>query len=67
MVLARIVQLDHDGQRFTFRVESDPPFGEFWTVELPGRAPIPFPLRVMGNEGPGFFRALAKMIAERES
>jgi hypothetical protein len=66
MTIERVVQVVEAGRRFTFRVEHDPPFGEFWCVEVAGRAPIPVPLRVTGTEQPAFFRALAQMIAERE-
>jgi hypothetical protein len=58
MELERVVQLTHNGQRFNFRVDHDPPLA-FWTVESAGRL-YRSPLRVMGNEQPALFRGLAE-------
>lgn len=54
----RIVRLTHQGRVYTFRVDPDPPLA-FWRVEAAGRA-IPSPVRVLGDEEPGFFRTLAE-------
>lgn len=59
--MKRVVHLDHHGQRFTFRVDHDPPLA-FWTVESAGRI-YRSPLSVSGDELPDFFRALADAAA----
>ena len=59
MQIERIIEVDHDGRRFTFRVDEEPPFAfVFWRVESEGRI-YKSAIRVTGTEESEFFRALA--------
>lgn len=60
MELERVVQVDVDGRRFTFRVDHDPPLA-FWRIEVDGIV-RPLPLRVTGDETPDFFRTLVRTL-----
>lgn len=53
-----VVQLEHEGRRYTFRVDHDPPLA-FWRVECEGRVYLT-PMRVMGGEEPEFFRGIVE-------
>ncbi|HEY4133520.1 MAG TPA: hypothetical protein VGM50_23070 [Gemmatimonadaceae bacterium] len=53
-----IVQLEHEGRHFTFRVERTDGV-DFWTVESDGQF-FRSPLSVDGGETPNFFRELAR-------
>jgi hypothetical protein len=57
MTIERIVQLKHQGQRFTFTADCEPPL-RFWRIESAGRI-YRSPMEVSGEETPDFFRALA--------
>jgi hypothetical protein len=57
--LEPVVQLDYDGRRFTFRVESKPPFS-YWRIEWNGRV-YRSPAHVEGDEQPEFFRNLVRV------
>jgi hypothetical protein len=59
MDLERIVELEYDGRRFTFRTDYRPPL-VFWRVECDGKS-YPSPFRVLGGEAPDFFRSLAHL------
>jgi hypothetical protein len=64
--LEPVVQLDHEGRRFTFRVDHDPPLS-FWRVDVDEMV-YPSFLRVSGVESPAFFRNLANaVITDRQS
>jgi hypothetical protein len=62
--IERVVRVIHDGRTFTFREDHDPPL-VFWGVEVGGHT-HPLPLRVMGDEGPEFSRALLMHLLERK-
>jgi hypothetical protein len=61
--LEQIVQLEHEGRRFTFRIDRDSPLS-FWRIECDGRV-YPAPLRVRGDEPPEFFRKLVRTAIEQ--
>jgi hypothetical protein len=53
-----VVQLTHKGRQFTFWHTGDGPLA-FWRVESSAGAIYVSPVRVVGDEQPDFFRALA--------
>jgi hypothetical protein len=60
--IERVVELDHAGRRFTFRVNRRRPLG-FWHVETETGtylSSLPF----TGDEDTAFFRALADTVIE---
>lgn len=64
MTMHRVVELLHEGRKFRFDVDADPPL-LFWRVETGRRTLWRTPLRVIGNEQPTFFEDLARRLDER--
>jgi hypothetical protein len=61
--LERVVELTHEGRKFTFRVDRDSSL-VFWRVESEGRI-YRSPMLVQSDETPALFRSLAD-VASRE-